>query len=151
MNIKVEAFAPQRTKNTRNCFRNKSVVENTFFHGSVHTFFFPSSYRLSASGPEKDLGSRSLFRAPKPQKTAIKYDKLGCHTWGCSWALPGCFWASPGLLGLSEGSRTAPSCLWAAPVASLVEPRRIIKTTLFMTTWTIELKPQRIFWDSGRV
>ena len=65
---------------------------------------------MSASGPVKDLGSRSPFRAPNSQKTAINYDKLGCHAWGCSWALLGCFWASPGLLGLSEGCLAALGC-----------------------------------------
>ena len=69
-------------------------------------------YELLKSPWGEDLGSRSPFRAPNSQKTAIKYDKLGCHTWGCSWALLGCFWASPGLLGLSESSLAAPACSW---------------------------------------
>ena len=69
-------------------------------------------YELLGTLRGEDLGSRSPFRAPNSQKTAIKYDKLGCHTWGCSWALLGCFWASPGLLGLSESSLAAPACSW---------------------------------------
>ena len=90
-------------------------------------------YELLRTLMGEDLGSRSPFRAPNSQKTAINYDKLGCHTCGCSWALLGCFWASPGLLWPSEGSQAAPLCLWAAPVASLLEPREIMKTTSLMT------------------
>ena len=133
------------------CISGRKYVFSTHWYT---LFFLTEATRLSASDPVKDLGSRSPFRAPNSQKTAINYDKLGCHTWGCSWALLGCFWASPGLLGLSEGSRAAPSCLWAAPVASLLEPRKIMKMTSLMTnrvTWWGKLKPQRIFWDSGRV
>ena len=106
-------------------------------------------YELLEALRGEDLGSRSPFRAPNSQKTAINYDKLGCHTCGCSWALLGCFWASPGLLGLSEGSRAAPSCLWAAPVASLLEPREIMKMTSLMTNLVTQIKATANFLGLG--
>ena len=108
----VESLTIRRREKRKNQSSYKPVVRNTFFPRIDTLFFFPRSSRLSASDPVKDLGSRSPFRAPNSQKTAIKYDKLGCHTWGCSWALLGCFWASPGLLGLSASSLAAPAGSW---------------------------------------
>ena len=70
----------------------------------------------------------------------ITYDKLGCHTWGCSWALLGCFWASPGLPRLSWSSVAAAGCFWAAPGATLLEPRATMKTTPTMTNLMPQIK-----------
>ena len=145
----MKAVLLRRRTNPRNLSGYASLVENTFFHRLVHTFFLSEANRLSASDPVKDLGSRSPFRPPNSQKTAIKYDKLGCHACGCSWALLGCFWASPGLLGLSEGSRAAPSCLWAAPVAGSLEPRKIMKMTSLMTNLADQIKATANFLGLG--
>ena len=90
------------------CFRSFSLFPNYSTSLPIQEML----YELLGTLRGKDLGSRSPFRAPNSQKTAIKYDKLGCHTWGCSWALLGCFWASPGLPELSESSLAAPAGSW---------------------------------------
>ena len=108
-------------------------------------------YELLRTPRREDLGSRSPFRAPNSQKTAIKYDKLGCHTWGCSWALLGSSWASPGLPGLSQSSLAAPGCFWAAPEASLLGPRKIMKMTSIMTNLVTQIKATANFLGLGVV